>query len=99
MEMLQHESYSRGLLGLLASLLYSREARERDIKGFLVYQGQQVIVDTVRHVMMLPRRGVLAWRSEDWDEPLLRKAVCLCVPACPKEVPPAVRPPVHVYLV
>ncbi len=99
MEMLQHESYNRGLLGLFASLLYSREARERDIKGFLVYQGQQVIVDTVRHAMMLPRRGVLAWRSEDWDEPLLRKAVCLCVPACPKEVPPDVRPPVHVYLV
>jgi hypothetical protein len=99
MELLQHESFSRGLLGALASMLHSTEARKRGIKGFLIYQGQQVIVDTLRGSIMLPRRGMLTWRSEDWDEPILRKAITLCVPACPLEMPPDIRPPIHLYLV
>ena len=83
--MLRHESYSRRPLGRFASVLYSKEARERGIRGCLFSQAQQVVVDAYRRTVELPKRGVLAWRSEEDDESLLDVATALCGPAAPFE--------------
>jgi len=71
-----HESRDRRLLGVLASALRSRQAKERGIKGFLAYQGQQILVDTVKGRLMRPKRGILAWAG-DIEEPELGIAATL----------------------
>ncbi len=99
-EMLQHESFARRLLGLFASILYSKEARDRGIRGVLLAQGMQVVVDTCRHAVVLPKRGVLAWRGEtgEEDEALFQKALYLCGPAAPLETHSVGRPLVNAYI-
>jgi hypothetical protein len=94
-ELLQQESQNRDMLGVLASALHCAEARNRNIRGFMAYQGQQVLVDTVNHTYAIPKRGFLMWRGE-LDEPSSRLLASLVAPAIPNDL---VGPPLHIFLV
>jgi hypothetical protein len=97
-DLLARESQTRDLLGLLASALHSADARERGIKGFLAYQGQEVVVDIARGGLRRPQRGVLAWAGAQ-DDPGLVGAIHLAQPPIPVTVPLGEAPPVYVFFV
>ncbi len=85
-ELSQQEAQNRPMLGVIASALYSGDARRRNIQGFLAYQGQQIVVDMIHDVLRIPRRGFFVWRGERNDPELERILVSLHQPAATRTV-------------
>lgn len=98
-ELLQQESQNRQLLGVIASALYSADARQRDIRGFMAYQGQQIVVDLVNDVFRLPKRGFMVWRGGVADPDLIQILASLHQPATPRPVPLGRPVPLSLFLV
>lgn len=98
-ELLQQESQNRQLLGVMASALYSGDAQQRDIRGLMAYQGQQVVVDLVNDAFRIPKRGILVWRGHVNDPDLNQILVSLHQPAAPRPVPAGRPPQVSLFLV
>jgi hypothetical protein len=98
-ELLQHESQNRQLLGVMASALYSTDAQQRDIRGLMAYQGQQVVVDLVNDAIRVPKRGLLVWRGHNNDSDLNTVLVSLHQPPVPRPVPPNRPPQLSLFLV
>lgn len=98
-ELLQQESQNRQLLGVMASALYSADARQRDIRGLMAYQGQQVVVDLVNDAFRVPKRGFLMWRGHVNDPDLNQILVSLHQPAAPRPVPATCLPQLSLFLV
>ncbi len=94
-DLLAQESFNRTVLGVLASALYSRDARDHDIRGFLAYQGQQILINTINGQLLRPQRGILAWRGP-MDE-RFRNAIKLAQPAISNRVGPN-QPPCYVHV-
>jgi hypothetical protein len=96
---LQQESQNRQLLGVMTSALYSADARQRDIRGLMAYQGQQVVVDLVNDAFRVPKRGFLVWRGHVNDTDLNQVLVSLHQPATPRPVSANRLPPLSLFLV
>ena len=81
-EFMASESIRRGLIGVLASCLWSREALERDIRGIALHYDQEFWVDTrAGGSIRRPQRGLLVWRGG--IDASLMLAVRLSEPAIP----------------
>lgn len=98
-ELLQQESQNRQMLGIIASALYSREADQRNIRGFMSYQGQQIAVDLINDVFRIPKRGFLVWRGGLNDPDLTQILVALHQPAIPRNIPQGRATPLGLFLV
>ncbi len=98
-ELLQQESQNRQLLGVMASALFSTDAQQRNIRGLMAYQGQQIVVDLVNNAFRVPKRGLLMWRGHVNDSDLNQILVSLHQPAVPRPVPLKHLPQVSLFLV
>jgi hypothetical protein len=98
-ELLQQESQNRQLLGVMTSALYSADAQQRDIRGLMAYQGQQVVVDLVNDAFRVPKRGLLVWRGHVNDPDLNQVLVSLHQPAAPRPLPPGRLPQLSLFLI
>jgi hypothetical protein len=98
-ELLQQESQNRQMLGIITSALYSREAVQRNIRGLMSYQGQQVAVDLVNDVFRIPKRGFLVWRGGLDNDDLTNILVALHQPATPRTIPQGRATPLGLFLV
>ena len=74
-------------------------AGELNVKDLTRILGQQIVVDLVRDVLRIPKRGILVWRGVPNDADLEHILVSLHQPATPRELPPRVRPPLSVFFV
>jgi hypothetical protein len=98
-ELLQQESQNRQMLGIIASALYSREAEQRNIRGLMSYQGQQIAVDLVNNVFRIPKRGFLVWRGGLEDDDLNNILIAIHQPATPRNIPLGRAAPLGLFLV
>lgn len=95
-ELLAQESFNRTVIGVLASALHSKDAMEGEIRGFLAYQGQQVLLNTITGRLFRPQRGILAWRGPRDER--FSNAIKLAQPAIPNSVGRRGAPPCYVHL-
>jgi len=98
-ELLQQESQNRQMLGVITSALYSREAEQRNIRGLMSYQGQQVAVDLVNGVFRIPKGGFMVWRGGLDNDDLTHILVALHQPATPRTIPHGRATPLGLFLV
>ncbi len=87
------------MLGIITSALYSREAEQRNVRGLMSYQGQQIAVDLVNDAFRIPKRGFLVWRGELEDDDLTNILIALNQPATPCSIPLGRAVPLGLFLV
>lgn len=97
LDMMIHESHERLMVGVAASALHSAAALKADIRGIVIYHGQEFAVDVPRRAISRPQRGVLVWRGAATD-PHFTLALKLAQPALPLPASSQV-PPVFAFLV